>query len=150
MTWIAPYLLELCDAAQQSGVEFGLATRLGSQDSIFKVSAAKVIQSIVTFSPAGECVAIEFMQQFQKVSIINNLGSVSFPGRLSTRIPISTGFSYKTKLGRSTDGKQRIDANSCCHFSLGKQLKTSNLLFKKRYRVHSTRFSVNSPFRLTV
>ena len=83
MTLIAPYLLRLCDAAQQSGVEFGLATRFGTQDSIFNVSAAKVIQSIVTFSPAGECVAIEFMQQFQKVSAVNSLGSLSFISQYS-------------------------------------------------------------------
>ena len=77
MTLIAPYLLGLCGAAQQSGVEFGPATQLGAKNSTFNISAVKVIHSVVTFSPAGERVAMEFMQQFQKVSAMNRPGSVS-------------------------------------------------------------------------
>jgi hypothetical protein len=75
MTSKAQYILALCEAAQQSGA-FGLATRLGTQSSKFDVDAAKVIQSIVSFSPATESVAIEFLNEFKKVPFLRPLGSV--------------------------------------------------------------------------
>ena len=73
---VAPYLISLCDAAHQSGFSFGIATRLGTQDSTFDVEATKVISSIVTFSPARESVAIEFLHQFQKIPEIRHLGNI--------------------------------------------------------------------------
>jgi hypothetical protein len=77
MTLKAPYILALCEAAQQSSVTFGMATRLGAQNQSFNVDAAKVIHSIVTFSPATESVAIDFLNEFQKVSCLHHLGSAS-------------------------------------------------------------------------
>jgi hypothetical protein len=80
----APYILALCEAAQQPGVvSFGLATRIGSQNSKFDVDASKVIKSIVTFSPAAENVAVDFLNEFRKVSRLSNLGM--FHPYLSTR-----------------------------------------------------------------
>ena len=76
MTLKAPYILALCEAAQRSSVTFGLATRLGAQNSSFNICAAKVIHSIVTFSPATERVALEFLNEFQKVYCLRHLGSV--------------------------------------------------------------------------
>jgi hypothetical protein len=72
----APYLISLCDAAQNSDFSFGVASRLGTQSSTFNVDAAKLIHSIVTFSPASESVAIEFLHEFQKVWGIEYLGKV--------------------------------------------------------------------------
>jgi hypothetical protein len=73
-----PYLISLCDAAQNSGFSFGAASRLDTQSSTFSVDAAKLIHSIVTFSPASESVAIpvELLQEFQKASGMKYLGSV--------------------------------------------------------------------------
>jgi len=74
----APYLLKLCEVAQSSGISFGLATRLCTQSSTFNVDATRVIHSIVTFSPAQESVAIEFLFEFEKVSRIQHEGNVLF------------------------------------------------------------------------
>ena len=62
----APYILALCEAAQRSSVTFGLATRHGNQNSPFNVDAAKVIHSVVTFSPATESVVTEFFNEFAR------------------------------------------------------------------------------------
>jgi hypothetical protein len=75
MTLKAPYILALCEVAQQSGVGFGLAHRLGTASN-FNVDAAKVIHSVVKFSPATESVAIEFLSEFQNASHLRHLGSV--------------------------------------------------------------------------
>jgi hypothetical protein len=73
----APFILALCEAAQQPGVvSFGVVTRTGSLTSTFSVKAPKLIQSLVRFSPARETVAIEFLNEFHKVSRLRNLGSV--------------------------------------------------------------------------
>jgi hypothetical protein len=42
--------------------------------SRFEVDATKLINSIVKFSPATESIAIEFLQQFQNVPGVNQLG----------------------------------------------------------------------------
>jgi len=72
----APYLLKLCELAQSSDIFLGLATRLGAQCSTFNLDAIRVIQSIVTFSPAQESVAIEFLFEFERVSHIKHEGNV--------------------------------------------------------------------------
>jgi hypothetical protein len=74
MPLTAPYLISLCDAAQNSDFSFGVTSRLTTQSSTFNLDAAKLIRSIVTFSPASESVAIEFLHEFQKVWGINHLG----------------------------------------------------------------------------
>ena len=82
----APYLLALCDAAQASDVNFGLARRrrrLGTQSSTLNVPATRVIHSVVTFSPASETVAVEFLVEFQKVSALSDLGTVIFHSLLA-------------------------------------------------------------------
>jgi hypothetical protein len=70
MTLKAPYILALCEAAQQSSVGLGSATRLSSQSPtqspMFNVDAAKVIYSIFKFSPATESVALEFLNKSKK------------------------------------------------------------------------------------
>ena len=77
MTLKAPYLLALCDAAQESDLSFGPATRLGATTATFDIPAAKVIHSLVTFSPASESVAIEFLNEFEKVPCLKHLGRFS-------------------------------------------------------------------------
>jgi len=74
MTLAAPYLLALCNAAHDSDFSFGVAVRLGMESSGFEVETTKLIDSIVKFSPATESVAIEFLQQFQNVPGVNQLG----------------------------------------------------------------------------
>jgi hypothetical protein len=74
MTLKAPYILALCEAAQQSSVGLGSATRSSSQNPMFNVDAAKVIHSIFKFSPATESVALEFLNKFQEVSRLRHLG----------------------------------------------------------------------------
>jgi hypothetical protein len=76
MTLKASYILGLCEAAQQSSVGFGPATRLSTQSLTFNIDAAKVIHSIVKFSPAAESVALEFLNKFQEVSRLRHLGGV--------------------------------------------------------------------------
>lgn len=76
MTLKASYILALCEAAQQSNVGLGLATRLCTQSSMFNVDAAKVIHSIVQFSPHKESVALEFLNKVQEASRLRHLGRV--------------------------------------------------------------------------
>jgi len=76
MPFVAPYLISLCDAAGKSRFSFGVATRLDTQDPTFNIEATKLISSIVTFSPAQESVAIEFLQKFQKIPGIRHLGNI--------------------------------------------------------------------------
>ncbi|KIM36522.1 hypothetical protein M413DRAFT_288172 [Hebeloma cylindrosporum] len=63
----AEYLISLCTLAQESGESFGIAMRIGALTSQFNVEASKVIHSIVTFSPAPASVAIEFLNELEKV-----------------------------------------------------------------------------------
>ena len=76
MPLAAPYLISLCDAVVNSDLSLGVVTRLGFQSSKFELDAAKVIKSIVTFSPASENVAIEFLFELQKMSGFIDLGNV--------------------------------------------------------------------------
>jgi len=62
MPFAAPYLISLCDTVANSDLSLGVVTRLGVQSSTFKLdAAARLIKSIVTFSPTSESVAIEFL-----------------------------------------------------------------------------------------
>jgi len=66
---VAPYLLSLCKAVQNSDFSFGVVSRSGAQSSTFQLDAAKLIYSIVEYSPASESVALQFLSQFQKIWI---------------------------------------------------------------------------------
>jgi len=46
-----------------------------AENTTFNVEAAKLIRSIVKFSPAPEHVTIEFLQEFNNVQDINHLGN---------------------------------------------------------------------------
>jgi len=70
----APYLLSLCKAVENSDFSFGVVSRLGTQSSTFQVDAAKLIHSIVEYSPASGSVALEFLFEFQKIRGIYDLG----------------------------------------------------------------------------
>ena len=76
MPLAAPYLISLCDAVANSDFSLGEVTRLGIQSSTFKLDTATLIKSIVTFSPASESVAIEFLFELQKVSGFEDLSNV--------------------------------------------------------------------------
>ena len=73
-TMAAPYLLSLCDLAKTSEFSFGMVSRLHTQTSTFKVEASKLIHGIVTFSPASESMAIQFLHEFEKISYLKDLG----------------------------------------------------------------------------
>lgn len=72
----APYLLALCEAARQSNVTFGVATRLGTQSSTFNVDAVRLIDSLLQFSPSPESVATAFLRKFRRAPDLDlhNLG----------------------------------------------------------------------------
>lgn len=72
----AQYLISLCTAAQQLGLDgsFGVAVRIGSSDLKFKAPTTKVIHSILTFSPAPDTVAVEFLNELSKVTGIRSQG----------------------------------------------------------------------------
>jgi hypothetical protein len=84
MSLKAPYLLALCDVVPP-GV-LGVAARLGTQSSIFNLDAARLIRSIVRFSPATESVAIEFLGELRKSSRLHQLGWYSYVRRFSLRL----------------------------------------------------------------
>jgi hypothetical protein len=63
----AQYLLALCSTAIESNESFGLATRIGSSNSTFKIETTSVIHSILTFSPAPDTLAAEFLHELEKV-----------------------------------------------------------------------------------
>ena len=67
------YLLTLCTAIQESGDSSGVAVRIGSSVS-FNVEATKVIHGILTFSPAPDSMAVEFLNELAKVSGMEYLG----------------------------------------------------------------------------
>ena len=71
------YLITLCAAAQQSDEPFGIAVRIGSSDSKFNTATSKVIHSILTFSPAPDTMAVEFLNELRKVTGIETLGKRS-------------------------------------------------------------------------
>ena len=69
------YLITLCTAVQQSDEPFGVAVRIGSSNSKFNaVATMKVIHSILTFSPAPDAVAVEFLHELSKVTGMASLG----------------------------------------------------------------------------
>jgi hypothetical protein len=88
----AQYLITLCNAAQQPDLEepFGVVVRIGLSDSKFKAATTKVIHSILTFSPAADAVAVEFLNELSKVTGMAGLGTWS--------LCIPVGFS-ETKMG---------------------------------------------------
>jgi len=71
----AQYLISLCIVVQQSNESLGIATRIGSTNSIFQFEASKVIHSILTYSPAPDTVAVEFLNELQKINGISLLGN---------------------------------------------------------------------------
>jgi len=79
MSQIAPaeYLISLCTLAQESQESFGIAMRIGASNSKFNIEATKVIHSILTFSPAPDAVAVEFLNKLEKVKDIAFLGQWS-------------------------------------------------------------------------
>jgi hypothetical protein len=73
----AQYLISLCTATQQSDEPFGVAVRIGSSDSKFEAAASKVIHSVLTFSPAPDTMAVEFLNELSKVAGMASLGKWS-------------------------------------------------------------------------
>ena len=75
----AQYLIALCTAAQQPDIDepFGVAVRIGSSDSKFEAATTKVIHSILTFSPAPDTVAVDFLNELSKVTGMGSLGKWS-------------------------------------------------------------------------
>ena len=70
------YVLTLCTAVQESGESLGVAMRIGWSISKFNVEATKVICSILTFSPAPDSMAVEFLNELAKVSGMEYLGEL--------------------------------------------------------------------------
>ena len=68
------YVLALCTADQELGDSLGVAVRIGSSTSKFNVEANKVIHGILTFSPAPDSMAFEFLNELAKVSGMRYLG----------------------------------------------------------------------------
>jgi hypothetical protein len=77
MPGVAQYLIALCAAAQEKGESFGIAVRIGASHSKLKIEATKVIHSILSFSPAPESVAVEFLNELAKVHGMSHLGECS-------------------------------------------------------------------------
>jgi hypothetical protein len=74
----ADYLISLCTIVQQSNESLGIATRIGSTDSMFQFEASKVIHSILIYSPAPDMVAVEFLNELRKINSISLLGKAHF------------------------------------------------------------------------
>jgi len=70
----AQYLISLCTTAQQSDETFGVAVRISSSNSKFEAAATKVIHSILTFAPAPNAMAVEFLIELEKVPGMSHLG----------------------------------------------------------------------------
>ena len=70
------YLISLCNLAKNKEF-FGTATRIGASDSQYDVEANDLIHSIVSFSPAPDVVAVEFLNTLEKVEGIAYLGQWS-------------------------------------------------------------------------
>jgi hypothetical protein len=58
----------------ESGIYFGLATRIGSSNPTFKIETTKVVHSILTFSPAPDTVAKDFLNDLEEVRGMSFLG----------------------------------------------------------------------------
>jgi hypothetical protein len=71
---LVPYILALCEAAQQL-VPFGVVMQIKGQESSLK--APQLIKSLVLYSLASETVATEFLNKFHEVSRLRDLGKVS-------------------------------------------------------------------------
>ena len=71
------YVLALCTATQDSDESLGVAVRIDSSISKFNIQATKVIHGILTFSPAPDSMAIEFLNELAKVSGLRYLGEQS-------------------------------------------------------------------------
>jgi hypothetical protein len=69
------YLLTLCTTIEEAGESLGVAVRIGA--SRFNIESTKVIHGILTFSPAPESMAIEFLNELAKVSGMEDLGEWS-------------------------------------------------------------------------
>ena len=76
------YVLYLCSAVGEMNGSFGVAIRIGSS---FNVESNKVIKALLTFPPAPDSMAREFLKALAKVSGIHYLGegSFSFPQRFT-------------------------------------------------------------------
>ena len=76
-------MLALCSAVGEMNGSFGVAIRIGASSSMFNVESNKVIYALLTFSPAPDSMAREFLKALAKVSGIHYLGewSFSFPQR---------------------------------------------------------------------
>ena len=70
------YVLALCTAVEESGKSLGVAMRIGPSSSKVNVEATKVIRGILTFSPAPDSMAIEFLNELTKVSGMADLLSL--------------------------------------------------------------------------
>jgi hypothetical protein len=57
----------------QRSESFGVAIRIGASSSMFNVESTKVIHVLLTFSPASDLMAREFLKELQKVSGIHDL-----------------------------------------------------------------------------
>ena len=68
------YLFTLCTAVLKFDESLGVAVRIGSSISKFNVDATKVILGILTYSPAPDSMAVEFLNQLAKVSGMEYLG----------------------------------------------------------------------------
>jgi len=67
------YLISLCNAAQQSEEPFGVVVRIGMSSSQFKAPTTKVIHCLLSFSPAPDTMAVEFLNELGKVPGIESL-----------------------------------------------------------------------------
>ena len=74
----AKYLLALCSTAIEYNESFGLATRIGSSNPTFKIETTRVIHSILTFSPAPNTLATEFLHELEKVWGMSFIGKFFF------------------------------------------------------------------------
>ena len=63
------YLLTLTTVVQESDESLGVAVRIGSLISKSNVEATKVIHGILTFSPATDSMAVEFLNELAEWDI---------------------------------------------------------------------------------
>ena len=74
----AGYVLSLCEAVDaEPNLTLGTAVRIGMPNSSFNVEASKIIHSLVSFSLASETVAVEFLNELEKVLGMAPLGNFS-------------------------------------------------------------------------
>ena len=88
----AQYIISLCNIAQQHE-SFGVAVRIGSSDSRFNVAAKKTIHSVLTFSPALDTMAMEYLNELAKIPNLSYLGKFLYIhiGFHCTKLDSSTG-----------------------------------------------------------